>query len=61
MCLLTFGLMQSLGNCDFDYLNFKYYLNTASSFEAEMWPIIETRFEGCPALLCLLTSGLITS
>ena len=37
-------------------------MNTASTFVAEMWPIIETRFKGCPALmLCLLTFGLIKS
>ena len=36
-------------------LNFRYYLNTASTFGAEMWLIIETRFEGCPSIiLCLL-------
>ena len=37
-------------------LNFIYYnLNAASTFGAEMWLIIETKFEGCPALMpCLL-------
>ena len=36
-------------------LNFRYYLNTVSTFVAEIWTIIETRFEDCPALmLCLL-------
>ena len=43
-------------------LNFGYYLNTASTFGVGMWPIIETRFEGFPALMqCLLTFGLIKS
>ena len=37
-------------------LNFRFYnLNTASTFGAEMWLIIKTRYEGCPALMpCLL-------
>ena len=62
--LLLFQLTKSSDQCQLD--QFKFADTTCIILPwhwvgAKLWPIIDTRCECCPALVCLLTFGLMQS